>query len=121
RVSANSCWPSVAAALTARERSADRVMARIQLTHPRDGSRPVLLCTLSERNLLTLVTKLHTPGSRCAIGVGDVPEGFEMAWLQAEPDELHYASQTREGAPPGPMHPFSELVLLAVRRAIGEF
>jgi hypothetical protein len=81
----------------------------------------VLVVTLSERNLIVMLSKLYTPGSKCTIGFGNVPEGFADAWLRAEPDELHYASPTREGAPPGPMHPLAEVVLLAVQQAISEF
>jgi hypothetical protein len=96
-------------------------MARVQITRPADSAGVVLDIALSERNLIVLLSKLYTPGSGCTLAVGDVPGGFEMAWLRAEPDELHYASPTREGAPPGPMHPLAELILITVRDAVAQF
>jgi hypothetical protein len=99
-------------------------MARVLVTNPPDAPGPVLELKLSERNVLALLTKLYTPGSACAVDCHDVAEelGFICARLRVEPDELHYfASPTREGAAPGPMHPLTECVLIAVRTAIAEF
>ena len=95
-------------------------MARVQINHATRAAGAVLEVTLSERNLIVLLSKLYTPGSACTIGVGDVPDEFDTAWLRAEPDELHYAFPTREGTPAGPMHPLAEAVLIAVRQAIAE-
>ncbi len=89
-------------------------MARVLLCPGADGHRPALDVALSERNLIILLSKLYTPGSACSFANGDVPEGFAHAMFRAEPDELHYASPTREGAPPGPMHPIAELVRAVV-------
>lgn len=72
--------------------------------------RPVPTLVLSERNLLTLLTKLYTEGSLCTIGGG---EDCPMR-VKAEPDEVHYG--TRE-VPPGPMHPVTERILEVVRAA----
>lgn len=96
-------------------------MARILVTHPPDAPGPVLDVALSERNLLTLLSKLYTPGSACSFCNGDVPDGFAYACLRAEPDEYHYASPTRECAPAGSMHPLTELVLMAVRAAVADY
>lgn len=65
---------------------------------------------VSERNLLALLTKLHTPGSACEIVGG---EDCLMS-IKAEPDEVHYGSR---GYGPGPMHPTSEHIMRAVREA----
>jgi hypothetical protein len=96
-------------------------MARVLITHPADAPGPVLDVAISERNLLSLLSKLYTRGSSCAIDSYDVPEEFARVRLRVEPDEFHYASPTREGAPPGPMHPLTECVLVAVRVATAEF
>ena len=65
---------------------------------------------LSERNLLTLLTKLYTEGSACEIGGG---EDCPMS-VRAEPDEVHYG-QREYG--PGPMHPTTERIMAAVKEA----
>jgi hypothetical protein len=96
-------------------------MARVLITHPPNVPGAVLDIALSERNLLTLLSQLYTPGSACAFFNRDVPDGFVHACLRAEPDEYHYSSPTREGAPAGPMHPLTERVLVAIRAAIAEF
>lgn len=92
-------------------------MARIAETASPEGQRGLDIA-LSERNLITLLSKLYTPGSACTLEVGDPPSGFDAALLRAEPDELHYAWPTREGAPPGNMHPIAEAVCLIARRAV---
>jgi hypothetical protein len=86
-------------------------MARVE----KDG--PVLVVTLSERNLLSLLTKLHTDGSACQIENTDVPDDLLFVRIQAEPDDLHYSSPSRNGAPAGPMHPLTERLVAAVREA----
>lgn len=95
-------------------------MARVLLCHPPGVSKPVLDIALSERNLLVMISKIHTPGSRCSFLNGDVPEGFAYATFRAEPDDYHYASPTREGSPAGPMHPVAELVHTVVKDVLAE-
>jgi len=99
-------------------------MARVLLCERPDDNRPVLDISLSERNLLILLSKLYTPGSACSFRNGDVPDGFAYAEFRVEPDDLHYASPTRDGAGPGPMHPLAELVRAHIARilepALGE-
>jgi hypothetical protein len=95
-------------------------MARILVIHPPASAGPVLDIALSERNLVTLLSKLYTTGSQCSLRTGDVPDGFVGATVRVEPDELHYASATREGAAPGVMHPLAELVLVTVRRVLAD-
>lgn len=90
-------------------------MARVLLCHSPDENEPVLDIALSERNLVILLSKLYTPGSACSFTNGDVPDGFAYATFRSEPDELHYAYPTRDGAPAGPMHPLAELVHAVVR------
>ena len=94
-------------------------MARVLLCHLPGEEQPVLDIALSERNLIVLLSKLYTPGSKCSFLNGDVPEGFAHACFRVEPDEFHYAFPTRDGGPAGPMHPLAEAVLVAVRQAIG--
>lgn len=98
-------------------------MARVLITNPPDAPGPVLDIALSERNLLTLLSKLYTPGSACSFLSGDIPDelGFAHPCLRAEPDEYHYGSPPRGGAPAGSMHPLTERVLIAVRAAVAEF
>jgi hypothetical protein len=92
-------------------------VARIAETTSPKGPRSLDIA-LSERNLITLLSKLYTPGSACTLQVGDTPSGFGAVLVRAEPDELHYAWPTREGAPPGAMHPIAEAVCLIARRAV---
>lgn len=66
---------------------------------------------LSERNLLSLLTKLHTTGSACTIVGGSSCPGL---FVRAEPDEEHYAGRARG---PGKMHPVTERIVQAVREA----
>jgi hypothetical protein len=94
-------------------------VARVVL-HPGLDDRPILLVAISRRNLLTLVSKLLTPGSRCEIWNDDVPSAFAFLRLRAEPDDIHYNSPTRLGVPPGPMHPVTEKVLQAIESAIAD-
>jgi hypothetical protein len=42
---------------------------------------------------------LCPPGSACSFCNGDVPDGCASACLRDKPDEYHYASPSREGAP----------------------
>jgi len=93
-------------------------MARVLLCHQDEEDKPTLDIALSERNLIVLLSKLYTPGSACTLAFGDVPEEFAYATIHAEPDVFHYAFPTREGAPPGPMHPIAELVQAVVKELL---
>jgi hypothetical protein len=95
-------------------------MARVLITNPPDMPGPVLDIALSERNLLTLLSKLYTPGSAYLLVVSDIPEGLNVRLL-AEPDEYHYYSPARAGEPAGATHPLTERVLIAIRAAVAEF
>jgi hypothetical protein len=68
---------------------------------------------LSERNLLSLLTKLHTEGSQCTIEGGDdcMLDDYPMR-VKAEPDDVHYGG--REYGP-GLMHPVTEQLVKALR------
>ena len=68
---------------------------------------------LSEKNLLSLLTKLYTKGSRCEIRGG---EDCPMS-VRAETDDKHYGS--REYGP-GPMHPVTEKLIDLVRKSMRE-
>jgi hypothetical protein len=67
---------------------------------------------LSERNLLTLLSKLYTPGSECEIGGGN--EYAPGLHVRAETDAAHYQDRP---FPPGPMHPETERILRAIQQA----
>ena len=95
-------------------------MARVLFCNASEERNPILDVALSERNLIVLLSKLYTPGSMCEFLCHDIPEVFAYARLRVEPDEYHYASPTREGAPPGPMHPIAELVHDAVTSLLSE-
>ena len=95
-------------------------MARVLLCHQPGQEQPFLDVALSERNLIVLLSKLYTPGSKCSFLNGDVPDGFSHACFRVEPDDIHYAFPTRDGGPAGPMHPLAEVVLVAVRQAIDD-
>lgn len=69
------------------------------------------IVTLSRRNLLVLLSKLHTPGSACSI-VGD------GVLVIAEDDETHYGNRE---SPPGVMHPTSEAFLKTLEKAIEDY
>lgn len=90
-------------------------MTRIDLNL--DGEHTRVVVTLSERNLIALLTKLYTPESAAMIGIGDAPPGVE-AFVAAETDELHYSSDTRRGIQAGPMVPLSESIMREVRAAV---
>jgi hypothetical protein len=90
-------------------------MARIEIT-----DNGVLDIVLSERNLLSLLSKLYTPGSACELHGGDVPDGFRFVRLRGQIDEVHYVSPTRLGAPAGEMHPVTETILNAIKEALDE-
>ena len=93
-------------------------MARVALTQTASGV--VITCSLSERNAVTLLSKLYTPGSRCELICQDVPVGVACARLRIEPDQQHYNSPSRHGAGPGAMHPVTERILRAVKDAVGD-
>jgi hypothetical protein len=78
----------------------------------------VLEVVLSVRNTVALLTKVFTPGSACSLLVPDVPPVYAEAVVRIEPDEIHYASDVRRGAPPGALHPFTEQVLRLVQEAV---
>lgn len=65
---------------------------------------------LSRRNILSLLHKLHMPGSARTIikPVGDI----DVAVI-VEPDDEHYGNRV-----PGPMHPETERFVKAVETAI---
>jgi hypothetical protein len=79
----------------------------------RDG-RQIAEVTLSTRNLLALLHKAeHFPGSARRIETDDCPAGWRLA-VCSESDAEHYA---RRPAPPGPMHPATELFIAAAADA----
>ena len=95
-------------------------MARVLLTTADPTANPALDIALSERNLIVLLSKLYTPHSACSFANSDVPSGFDHAVFRAEPDDLHYAFPTRDGAPPGPMHPLAEFICATVKAWLAE-
>jgi len=74
-----------------------------------------LQLVLSERNLLSLLSKLYTEGSAATIVCGDVPPGYAPITISAEKNDIHYSSATREGEPAGEMHPVTEKILERLR------
>ncbi len=95
-------------------------MARVLYAEAPESDKRVLDIALSERNLLVLLTKLYTPGSACTLTSGDVPDDVGYARIRVEPDEYHYEVPTRNGAPPGAMHPLSEAIATAVKAILEE-
>lgn len=84
----------------------------------------IVRVALSERNLLSLLAKLHTPGSARTITNNDIVDtdptggGIVLLAVSAESDEEHYASLTRGGAPAGEMHPHTERILEIIKRVM---
>lgn len=62
---------------------------------------PRVVVTLSERNLRTLLSKVHRPDSARTLLL-DVGEGVLV--VKAETDEEHY----RDRVPAGPVHPLDD-------------
>lgn len=80
-----------------------------------EGGYPNATLILSERNVLTLLTKLYTPGSACEIAGDPIDAPINV---RVETDAKHYADRP---TPPGPMHPTTERILQAVREVtVGE-
>lgn len=65
---------------------------------------------VSETNLLSLLSKLYTPGSVCTI---EDPTG--QIRLIAEKDEKHYANRER-----GVMHPVTEYKIMKIKELLLE-
>lgn len=80
----------------------------------------VLTFVVSERNLISMLSKLYTPGSARTIESVDVPANFKGMRLCAEEDTVHYASPTRMGAPAGPMHPTTERIVQTIKQIVAE-
>lgn len=78
-------------------------------------SQDRIVLTLSERNLRTLLAKLHSlEPSACTIVFPGSEDGVEPElWVQAEEDRVHYAHRE-----PGQMHPETEAQLR--RQKLGE-
>lgn len=96
-------------------------MARADI-HNREG-RLIFEAVLSERNLLALLTKLHTTGSACTIYNNDVfVEGVDSNLYElkliAETDDVHYG---RRLDPPGEMHPMTEQFIAGLQEYIKNF
>ena len=68
---------------------------------------PVLV--LSRRNLLSLLQKLDMPDSTRTLAEQD-----NKFLVIAEDDDAHYAHESREGAPPGKVHPLTEAYIKVV-------
>ena len=62
---------------------------------------------LSRRNVAALLAKAdgHPSGSACAL-VG--PTMYPCTIVRVEPDDVHYAHESREDLPPGPLHENTE-------------
>lgn len=84
------------------------MMARVSLSQSEDGI--VVECVLSRRNVLTLLAKQFTAGSRCKLICQGVPLGVAWARIRIESDRIHYNTASRGGAAPGVMHAVTELV-----------
>lgn len=81
-----------------------------------DLGEHVVRVTLSERNLLTLLVKLHQPWSaRTIFGrypcVGQEHREDLLLVVHAQSDAAHYA----EREPPGAMHPATEAIVASLR------
>lgn len=80
----------------------------------------IIEVVLSERNLLSLLAKLHINESKRTIYNGDVPKGYVLK-LVSEDDETHYAGESRKGASAGGMHPDTEELVAALKETIKEW
>lgn len=85
-----------------------------------DGSE--LVVTLSERNLLALLAKLHEPKSRARLSTINAFHDGEPVWdvtltLRAETDEEHYQGRPD---PPGDLQPQTEAAVARLRQALAE-
>jgi len=92
-------------------------MARVTSLFDADG-RLTVAVALSERNLLTLLSKLYTPGSTPAIYTGGGDSTLHV--ILAEDDETHYGHSARGGHPAGSMHPTTEAILRHLREVLVE-
>lgn len=100
-------------------------MAKLELyTDPRittyeSGFPLTAKVTLSERNLLVLLSKLYTDGSACTLVNNDVLEDGEQAGgyfaVSAQKDDVHYIDRP----PPGEMHPLAEAVVRKLQAELG--
>ena len=92
-------------------------MAKITTDVDVQGRR-VATVVLSERNLLSLLAKLHTRGATPTITSTDPNGGVHL--IVAQTDRVHYADPDRGGAgTPGPMHPVIESIVAQLRAAPG--
>ena len=93
-------------------------MARVMSCFAWDEPREILDIALSERDLITLLTLLYTPGHSGSFINRDVPPEFAYSRIRAEPDALHYAYPTREGAGPAEMNPLVEAVHRTIHKVV---
>ena len=76
-------------------------------TYQRGDGEWVTHVYLSRRNLLSLLAKLDgAPATSVCTLVG--PVFYPITIVTAEEDGAHYAHESRDDEPPGPLHPATE-------------
>ncbi len=79
----------------------------MRLEFETDTGFPVVVVTLSRRNLRTLLTKLNEPDSKRTLSINRIPENGHLLTVRAEEDDEHYSNVDRVGArcinKPGPV------------------
>ena len=85
----------------------------------------VIEIALSERNLLSLLSKLYEPDSLCTITNNVIDDGagkniIGNVAIRAEKDDVHYADPARRGSAPGQMSPKTERIVKLLQKGIEE-
>jgi len=98
----------------------DREITELAMHGRRDPNLQVIEVVLSERNLLSLFSKLFIEDSARTLYNGDVPDGYVLK-LVAEDDDTHYESPTRMGARAGFIHPDTQNLVNALYATVEEW
>lgn len=95
-------------------------MARIATCYHWDESRETLDIALSERDLVSLLTLLYTPGASKSLVTRNAPVEFAHCRIVAEFDQQHYSHPSRDGAQPASVNPMDSVIERTIDRALQE-
>lgn len=95
-------------------------MARITTCFHWDESRGTLDVALSERDLVSLLTLLYTPGAPKSLVTRNAPAEFAHCRIVAEFDQQHYAHSCREGAQPASVNPMDSVIERTIDEVLQE-